>query len=140
MSIKRVSRLYAAVYLKRHEAYFQGMQFLALEPDTYGDAAALLAVHSAISLTDAILVAYKGQRSISQDHSESWKLLRQLCHERNVTGDGLARYRRLIARKTDISYGERRLNLTSDIQWAQLEAERFTDWALENFEEVQQCQ
>jgi len=140
MSIKRVSRQNAVVYLRRHEAYFDGMQLLAQEPATYGDAVALLAVHSVISLADAILAACKGQRSVSQDHRESCKLLQQLCHERQVTGEGVARFERLIARKTDISYGQRRLNINRDIQWAQLEAERFTDWALGKFEEVRQCQ
>ena len=140
MSIKPVNKLSAAVYLKRHKAYFEGMQWLAQEPVTYGDAVALLAVHSVISLADAILAAYKGHRSISQDHGESFKLLQELCHEKQITGDGLARYRRLIARKTNISYGERRLNENSDIRWAQVEAERFTDWALSSFKEVRQCQ
>ena len=138
MRTKAVSKQKAAVYLKRHEACYESMKFLAGDLDSFADAVALLAVHSAISLGDAVLVACKGLRSISEDHHDSCTLLRQLCRERKVPEAGLTHYSRLLARKTDISYGEKRWNAESDVKWAQDHAERFTVWALSSFREVQQ--
>jgi hypothetical protein len=139
MRVKAVGRQNAAVYLKRHEACFSSMQLLADDPVSYGDAVALLAVHSAISLADAITVACKGLHG-SEDHRESWTLLKQLCRERRVPDDGLAQYGRLLANKTAISYGAKPLDIESDVKPAQKQAERFTAWALKHFEEVRQCQ
>ena len=133
MATKPVDKQSAAVYLKRFKEYSDVIRFLEDEPEKYGDTLALLAVHSAISLGDAILVACTGRRSIDQDHRESLRLLRDLCHARRVPDDGLKQYDRLIERKTDISYGERWLYIEGVVKRARLQAVRFAFWAQKNF-------
>lgn len=68
MAMKDVDRAMMVHHLSRAESFFSGMRFLSDDLDTYAAAVALLAVHGAISLTDAVLVAYTGRRVREQNH------------------------------------------------------------------------
>ncbi|HEY2585607.1 MAG TPA: hypothetical protein VGI81_07580 [Tepidisphaeraceae bacterium] len=119
----------------RAESFASGMKFLSDDLDTYAAAVALLAVHGAISLTDAVLIGYSGRRSKEQDHRAASALLEKLCHARRVDGSGLKHLVWLLARKTNFAYGDRRVD-RSEVKAAVLMAERFQAWVYRTFPEV----
>ena len=51
----------------------------------YGNAAALLAVHSAISFTDAVRMHLLGERGDGEDHAETIGALQRICRSRRLS-------------------------------------------------------
>jgi hypothetical protein len=96
----------------------------------------LLAVHSAISLADAILVGFVGQRGSDTNHKETQDALQQLCASKQKSSDGLKHFSWLLANKTELIYGDKRLDLNTQIKAAKLRAERFAAWAYKTFPEL----
>jgi hypothetical protein len=69
------------------------------------DAAALAAVHAAISGGDALLVAFAGMRSVEQDHKHTMILL---ADHLGREGKKVSRHlQRILARKKLVEYEER---------------------------------
>src|SRR5205823_3263708 len=66
--MKSVNRQRMAHHVTRAESFISGMRLLMDDLKTYGNCVGLLAVHSAISFADAVLVGSKGRRSNDQDH------------------------------------------------------------------------
>lgn len=60
------------------------MKLVSDDMAAYGSSVALLAVHSSISLNDAIAVALTGMRSKSDDHKRAAKDLEKLCNASKV--------------------------------------------------------
>jgi hypothetical protein len=79
------------------------MKFFQEELGAYASAAGLLAVHSAISYSDAVLIGLSGRRSRSENHQEAVRALRRACGKANVDRDGILHFQRLVSVKTDIS-------------------------------------
>jgi len=128
-------------YRDRAESFFRAMQLaadralLGDEAPQYADAAALLAVHSAISLADAVLVGCTGRRGNDEDHRVASVALRALCVGRHALADGVDHLTWLLARKSDLAYNEKRLS-GEDLDRAVLKAERFAAWAYRTFPEL----
>jgi len=120
----------------RSEDFYRAMKFLAAGVDTYGNAVALLAVHCAISLTDAIMIGCTGKRCNEEDHRAAVRALSRLCGERRLDADGIKHFSWLIERKTQFAYGDRRLDPDKDVKSAVLRADRFTAWAYRIFPEI----
>ncbi len=133
--MKKTDKSKASHYRARGEKFIKGIKHLA-EKDLaeIGDAVALLAVHSAISFADAVLVHYGGERS-SGDHKAVITALNKLCADRGVRTDGSKHLKWLVARKDDIAYGDRRLDVNSDVKKARDEAEKFRQWIYATFKE-----
>ena len=95
---------------------------------SYAWAAALLAIHSAISYCDAVLFKLSGQRSRSPDHEQAVTVVTMACKKRKIPTDGIKHLDKLVSAKTDISYGDQQV----DNQRAEAlcsAAERFQTWA-----------
>lgn len=133
--MKPVDREKASVYSARGEVLYRIMQFAADEPDHYGEAVTLLAVHAAIAYTDAILIANTGQRSIDQDHRRVVDELQSLCDARRIETGGLRHLTWLLSHKTDFSYGERRAR-TEEVLNAAQHFERYFAWMYTRFAEI----
>jgi len=93
--------------------------------ESFKDAIPLLAVHTAISLADTILVGFAGRRGNDVNHRESLNELGKICNQRKQDSTGLKHLDWLLKRKTDFAYGDKNLNIDTDIKAAQLHAERF---------------
>jgi hypothetical protein len=136
--MKLVERNKAIRYETRAVSFFRGMNRLADDMRTYGHAVGLLAVHAAISLADAVLVACKGQRSVDQDHRSVLDPLEALCNERRrrVQGEGTKHLRWLLGMKTDFAYGDDSVAMVKYFPMAKDHVARFFGWAYRSFPEL----
>jgi hypothetical protein len=76
------------------------MKLLFDEVDSYRTSIGLLAIHSAISLTDAITVGFIGKKERYQDHARAAHTLASLCGSHRVSNrQGVELLRWLIAQK-----------------------------------------
>ena len=133
--MKNVSRSRMPHHRDRADALFRTMVLIENDPE-YAAAVPLLAVHSAISLADAVLVGCVGRRGNDTNHTESFNELRKLCKERNRLADGLTHLRWLLSRKSQLSYGDTQMDKDDDINGSLLHATRFASWAYREFPEI----
>ncbi|MFI5088029.1 MAG: hypothetical protein ACHP7I_06530 [Terriglobales bacterium] len=123
-------------YLEKSDHFFDAMKLTADDMSSYWSAVGLLAVHSCISLNDAITVAVTGKPNKNQDHGKAADDLDAICGAVKVRDRrGVGHLRWLLSRKTDIAYGSKRLD-SETITSARDKAERFYAWAYNNFREV----
>lgn len=94
----------------------------------YGSAAALLAVHSAISYSDAVLIGLGEPRPRGENHRQAVTALRRACAEAKVNSRGVSHFERLVQAKTAISYGDQAID-HERIRAFCSTAERFQVWA-----------
>ena len=115
-------------YIRRAGEFVLAMQLIRDDPE-YHNAAALLAIHAAISYTDALRMGL-GDRSLSaDDHRTSVDSLRRLLREHRIETElPLRQLQTLLASKTAVAYGGGRL---SEDGFSQLfvAAERYASWA-----------
>jgi HEPN domain-containing protein len=101
-------------YLKKAEEFAASME-QSLEEGRW-NAAALSAVHAAISAGDAMLAAFVGIRSADEDHRQIVSLLSDHLGEE---GDKMANHvQRVVARKNLVEYEERLVKETDAVQMA----------------------
>jgi len=123
-------------YVQKADHFFHAMRLLSDDMSAYASSVALLAVHSSISLSDAIAVGVTGKRSKSDDHKRAAIDLQNLCKASKVADrKGVQHLSWLLAWKTDVAYGEKRLDRIFLLA-ARDKAERFQAWAYNNFKEV----
>ncbi len=96
--------------------------------ETYASAVGLLAVHSAISFGDAVLVRLTGQRSHSQDHRKAVDAITDACRKAKIRTDGIKHLDKLVNAKTDVSYGDKEMEKQT-VQVLYVAAGRFQAWA-----------
>jgi hypothetical protein len=94
----------------------------------YASAAALLAIHSAISYNDALLIKLSGRRSRSQAHEQAIKSIGKACGIAKIRPQGIEHLKKLLGAKTDVSYGDRQVDRERAEALCIL-AERFQAWA-----------
>lgn len=95
---------------------------------SYTSALALLAVHSAISWNDAVLVKLRGKPSSSQNHKDAVRATEQACRRLKVDERGITPLRKLLSEKSRVSYGGQRTTEDAALALAVL-ADRFEAWA-----------
>ena len=94
----------------------------------YGAAVALLAVHSAISFSDALLVSLTGERPHGQDHRKAIETITKACHKAKIPSEGIRHLAKLVSAKTDVSYGDKAVE-DERIEFLFVSAGRFQAWA-----------
>ena len=125
-----------AQYVEKADHFLQGMRLLAYDYAAYRSGIGLLAIHSAISLNDAILAGVAGARSKAEDHTSAARELERVCGELKITTTpGLRHFSWLLSRKSHIAYGDQRID-DNDVKAAVDKAERFANWAYTHFKEV----
>jgi hypothetical protein len=134
--LKNLDPLATQQYIEKADHFLQAMKLAALDLPSYRTGIALLAVHSAISLNDAITASLTGRSSRHQDHLESVKELQKLAKKHRIQNlNGVMHLRWLLTEKTRIAYGRERLD-DALIRMSVLRAERFYAWAYNYFKEV----
>jgi hypothetical protein len=119
-----VDKTHYRAYLQKAEEYFQAM--LDSLAEERWNAAALEAIHAAISANDALLVRHYGLRSASGAHEDAIELL--VAHLGTPEAKQAAQHlSRLLARKNLVEY-EARLFTAKEAQEAVKHAERFLEW------------
>jgi len=114
-----------------HDRAFQlanAMELCHDDMTAYCSAVALLAVHSAISYNDAVLIKLTGQRSRSQDHRRAVMEIKKACKKRNIRADGIRHLDKLVGAKTDVAYGDEEVD-NQKIEFLYVAAARFQTWA-----------
>ncbi len=123
-------------YLEKADHFFYAMRLVADGRDAYRTGIALLAVHSAISLKDAITIGLTGKKSRHRDHSAAVGELEGLSRKYRVDNrNGVGHLRWLLANKSKIAYSRERLE--DALVLASIDrAERFHSWAYNYFKEI----
>ena len=115
-------------YIQRATDFLEGMQ-LTRNDQSYLNSSALLAIHSAVSFTDALRLGLGDQSLASDDHKKAADSLQKMLSTRNTDEQtGLGHLRYLLSRKHLVAYGNRRLERT-DYETLFTKAERFAKWA-----------
>jgi len=116
------------VYHRRATQLADAMKLCRDDLSAYASAAALLAIHSAISYSDAVLIGLGGTRPRGENHREAVTALRRACTRAKIDQHGITHYQKLVSTKTDISYGEKRVD-DERVEALCITAERFRVWA-----------
>jgi hypothetical protein len=115
-------------YHQRATQFASAMKLCQDDLPSYASAAALLAVHSAISYRDALLIGLGNTRPRGENHSEAIPALKRACTFAKIDHHGIPHLQRLLSVKTDISYGEKQAD-NERITALCIYAERFQVWA-----------
>lgn len=119
------------VYRSRALQLANAMKLCGDDLLSYASAVALLAVHSAISYNDALHVRLTGKRPKGEDHKDAIRSVRKACAKVDIDPAGIKHLERLLNAKTEISYGDRKVN-TEHAQVLSIAAERFQAWVERN--------
>jgi len=134
--MQNVSPLLTAHYRDKADHCFNAMKLLAEDVASFRTGIGLLAVHSAISLNDAILVGITGKRGKGEDHQIAVRQLERICNELKMENKkGVQYFSWLLSKKSDIAYGERRIE-DPVLMLSMDRAEKFVNWAYTQFKEV----
>ena len=123
-----MAEIRVVVYHNRALQLANAMQLCHDDMTAYCSAVALLAVHSAISYNDAVLIKLTGQRSRSQDHEQAVAEIKKACKKKNIQADGIRHLDKLVGAKTDIAYGDEEVD-NQRIEVLYVAAARFQTWA-----------
>jgi hypothetical protein len=116
------------VYYRRATQLVNAMKLCRDDLSSYASAAALLAVHSAISYSDALLIGLGNTRPRGENHREAITALKRACTRAKIDQQGIGHFQRLLGVKTDVSYGENRVD-DEKVEALCITAERFQVWA-----------
>jgi len=123
-------------YIEKADHFLQGMKLLNDDVGNYRSSVGLLAIHSAISLSDAISVGLTGKRGKYQDHAQAARELNKHCASRRISDkQGIDHFKWLLGQKNAVAYEHRRFDDDS-VRLAVEKAERFNVWAYNHFKEV----
>lgn len=96
--------------------------------ESYASAVALLAVHSAISFSDAVLIRLTGKRSYSKNHRKAIDAITRACKKAQIEVGGIKHLDKLVSAKTDVSYGDKGVDKQA-VNALYVAAGRFQAWA-----------
>lgn len=134
MDVKKPSEVLH--FRKRADAFFLAAQALfTLDEAEFLPGVGLLAIHSAVALTDALVIATDGNRPNTENHATAPKQLRAWCDAQKEEPRGLEHLDWLIAKKTPFSYGAKHVKL-DELKMAFRKLEQFQEWASHTFPEV----
>jgi len=124
------------MYIEKADHLLQGMKLLAEDVPAYRTGVGLLAIHSVISLSDAVTVGLTGKRGKYQDHAQAARELDKLCTSHRVSNrQGIGHLAWLLGQKNTVAYEDRRFDDVS-VRLAVEKAERFNAWAYNYFKEI----
>ena len=124
------------LYIHKAGHFLQGMKLLNDDVPNYRSGVGLLAIHSAISLSDAISVGLTGKRGKYHDHAQAARGLNKLCASNKISNrQGIDHFKWLLGQKNAVAYEHRRFDDQS-VRAAVDRAERFSAWAYNYFREI----
>lgn len=119
-------------YLRKSDEFYRSAEQAAKRGDW--TAAVSNAVHSGISVADALTVFYAGERSTAQDHNEAMRLLAALGINRAELDLNMRHLLSLLEVKNLAEY-EDKLPGQSEAESAMRNADRFRRWVLSRLPE-----
>jgi|ERR1017187_5868544 hypothetical protein len=114
------------VFLERAEQLASARD-LVREESSYSAATALLSVHSAIAMNDALLLSLTGKRPKGVDHSRAIIETELACSAKKFNCKGLKHLKSLLSKKTAVSYGDAPISFEAASSLA-ITSERFQQW------------
>jgi hypothetical protein len=116
------------LYIHRAIDFLEGMQ-LTRTDEYYWNSSALLAIHSAVSYSDALRLGLGDQKLSADDHQKAADSLQKLLASKHLEDQaGFKHLRFLLSKKNLVAYGDQRLEYT-DYEALFTRAERFAQWA-----------
>lgn len=115
------------VFIERADQLSEVRKLLNEEP-RYASATALLSVHSAIALNDAVLIRLTGRKTSSKNHLEAVNRTVAACKAKGIDSKGLDHLKRLISAKSEVSYGDEAVTFEVATKLSTA-ADRFQNWA-----------
>jgi hypothetical protein len=138
--LKNVSPTQTRQYIEKADHFLHGMNLLNDDVPNYRTGIGLLAIHSAISLNDAITVGLTGEWGTYQDHAQAARELEGFCSSNKISNKkGISHLKWLLAQKNMVAYLGDRIDDAS-VKLAVDRAQRFSAWAYICFEEVLRAQ
>jgi hypothetical protein len=122
------------IYRSRGEQLSNAMLLCFDGIGSYTAAVALLAVHSAISYNDALLVLLTEKRPKGENHQEAVKLAKTACRQLKLDSTGVMQLEKLLRAKADVSYGSSEVH-TEKAKVLFYAAQRFQAWVEKRFSE-----
>jgi hypothetical protein len=123
------------VFLQRAEQLSRARQLVEEKDERCAAAIALLSVHTAIALNDALLFKLSGKHTHTEDHMEAVREMRRRCSARRLDPKGIRQLEKLISAKSAVSYGAKAV--TSDYAAGlSVAAQRFEAWTYLQFKEL----
>lgn len=133
--MKKVDPSTFTIYRDRADAFLRTIPLMQdLDEPGHGPSLALLAVHAAISLTDAVLVVETGARS-DDDHSATANELKRLAKAKRLDAKPVNGFQWLLSNKNHFAYDSKSLN-EKDVKTAVRHAQIFATWVFESFKSV----
>jgi len=106
---------------------------VAVEDESCGNAIALLAIHGAIAMADALAIAYGEQKSTDGDHGQAVSLLRDILRDR-LPERAESQLRALVGAKDSVSYQGTYYQLGQGRTLLK-RAQQFAQWADQMYQE-----
>ena len=123
-------------YIEKADHFVHGMKLLNDDVSSYRTGIGLLAIHSAISLNDAITLGLTGKRKTYQDHTMAARELEKVCSSSGISDKkGVDHFKWLLGRKNAVAYEHQRFDDKS-VSLAVDKAEKFSTWAYTYFKEI----
>lgn len=116
------------VYHGRASQLASAMDLCHEDMSAYAAAVGLMAVHSAISFSDAVLISLTGNKPRSQDHKQAVAAITKACQKAKFQTDGIKHLAKLVGAKADIAYGDKAVE-NERIEFLYVAAGRFQAWA-----------
>jgi hypothetical protein len=114
------------VFVERGNQLADSRRLMIDSPD-YASALALVSIHCAIALNDALLVKLTGQHHSGNDHMDSARRSKRQCTTKQINANGLKHLEELLRAKTKISYSSERTTTETANRLA-VASERFETW------------
>jgi hypothetical protein len=134
--LKNVSPIATQQYIEKADHFLQGMKLLVDDIPAYRTGIGLLAIHSAVSLGDAITIGITGRRGKYQDHDRAARELGKICASHGVSNTkGIDHLSWLLGWKNAVAYEHHRID-NQAVLMAVDKAERFNAWAYNYFREI----
>lgn len=122
------------VYLERAHQLSDARKLIDGDPP-YTAAIALLSIHAALALNNALLVKLGVSARKWKDHMAPVRETEKRCKAKRLDASGVEQLRKLISAKTDVSYGNKAV--TFDFAMVLSTAsERFEAWAYKRLKEM----
>jgi hypothetical protein len=134
--LKNIAPIATQQFMGKADHFLQGMNLLSDDMNAYRSGISLLAIHSAISLTDAIRMGLTGKRGKEQDHMGAANALSALCASNRVSDRrGIGHLKWLLGQKNAVAYEHHRLD-DSSVFLAIDKAQKYSAWAYNCFGEM----
>jgi hypothetical protein len=114
------------VFIERGEQLGESRKLMKGEPG-YAAALALVSIHSAIALNDALLYKLTGHHHADPDHMAAVRRSKKQCLSKRIPQNGLRHLEELVKAKTRVSYSQEKTTIVAADRLA-VASERFETW------------